>query len=178
MPLTREVRSSKSTHLKPESLKLVADAVTALEQRHGRARPHDLLDAARAPASPLHGLFEWDNDTAAEKYRLAQARRFIAAVQVVYLEGDEEKFAAPAFVSVTHVSADAEGKAIRDRGYVAVEKALADPQTRQQLLDEALRQADYWQQKHRNLMELAPIFDTIRKVRRKLSRRSPTAVAV
>ena len=154
-------------------LKIVAAAVEDLEQRHGRVRPHDLLDVARSPDSPLHEMFTWDNDLAAEKWRLAQARKLITAVRVVYSEGDVEKWSAPAYVSVTHVSADEEGKELRQRGYVRTEKALADPATRQQLLDEAMRQADYWQQKYRNLSEFQPVFRSIEKVRKLVAKKVP-----
>ena len=33
-----------------------------------------IITDAADPRSPLHSLFEWDNHTAAEKYRLGQAQ--------------------------------------------------------------------------------------------------------
>lgn len=154
-------------HLKQKHVKVVAAAVQKLERENGKARPHDLLAIARPESSPLHSLFNWDNDDAAEKWRLHQARVFIRAVTVVYHEGEDEKWSGPAFVSVTTISEDEDGKEKRDRGYMSVERALSDPVVREQLLDEALRQADYWKQKYRNLKELQPAFTAIDEVKAK-----------
>ena len=178
MPLVREIAKSAHGHFKASVVKAAAAVIEDLERRQGRARPHDVVEAARPRSSPLHGAFEWRDDEAAERWRICQARRLINAVQVVYLDGTDEKWSGPGFVSVTHVSTDAEGKAVRDRGYVAVEKALADPVTREQLLTEALAQADYWKQKWRNLSELAPVFQAVEKVRRRrvsAGRREPAS---
>ena len=41
-----------------------------------------LVEAAKDPMHPLHGHFVWDNDDAGERYRLSQARGFIASVRV------------------------------------------------------------------------------------------------
>lgn len=167
-------RSMKSVgRLKQKHVKVVAAAVQELERENGKARPHDLLALARPASSPLHALFNWNNDEAAEKWRLHQAREFIRAVTVVYHEGEDEKWSGPAFVSVTTISEDAEGKEIRDRGYMSVEKALSDPETRSQLLDEAIRQADYWKQKYRNLQELQPVVAAIEGVKAKVRKRQP-----
>jgi hypothetical protein len=55
--------------------------VVALENL-GSITPQDVLDDARAPDSPLHGLFQWDDATAAEAHRLDQAREVIRQVRV------------------------------------------------------------------------------------------------
>lgn len=39
--------------------------------------PQEVLEKARDENSELHKCFEWDNDIAAEKYRLEQARKII-----------------------------------------------------------------------------------------------------
>lgn len=48
----------------------------------GTLTPTAVLDDARSPNSPLHDYFEWNDDVAAEKYRLDQARRLIRSVRV------------------------------------------------------------------------------------------------
>lgn len=59
----------------------VKNALLALEQ-DGRLVPADVVEAARDPRSPLHSHFEWDDSTAAEKYRIEQARTLIRSVKV------------------------------------------------------------------------------------------------
>lgn len=47
-------------------------------------RPKDVVDRARDKRNPLHDEFTWDNNKAAEEYRLHEARRLITiAVEVL-----------------------------------------------------------------------------------------------
>lgn len=48
----------------------------------GTLTPRAVVDDASDPRSPLHSQFEWDNDLAADKYRIEQARRLIRKVRV------------------------------------------------------------------------------------------------
>ena len=52
--------------------------------------PVMVLDAARPPDSPLHGLFVWDDNEAAERYRIIQARGFLRAVVRILPGGSRE----------------------------------------------------------------------------------------
>ena len=53
-----------------------------LEQDNGHLDPNDVIEAAKSPGSPLHSYFEWDDSTAAAKYRLDQARALIRSVKI------------------------------------------------------------------------------------------------
>lgn len=44
--------------------------------------PHNIVARAQDPASPIHGLFEWDDTKAAIQWRLSQARRCVASVVI------------------------------------------------------------------------------------------------
>ena len=56
-----------------------------LEQlwKNGPAGPEELVDRARPADSQIHYLFEWDDTVAGERYRLEQARLYIARVEYV-----------------------------------------------------------------------------------------------
>jgi len=58
-------------------------AVLRALELDGRLTPLGVLDAAASPDSPLHDEFDWNNDSAAHKYRISQARSLIRSVQVV-----------------------------------------------------------------------------------------------
>lgn len=60
----------------------VAERLGRLEQENGNLREQDVVDDARDPASPLHDFFEWDDDVAAQQYRLSQARLLIRRVKI------------------------------------------------------------------------------------------------
>lgn len=62
-----------------ERLKALQD----IERAAGRLTPEAVVEAARDPASPLHGWFTWDDEAAAHMQRIYQARRLIASVRVV-----------------------------------------------------------------------------------------------
>lgn len=49
----------------------------------GRLTPAAVVEDAMNEESPLHSYFEWDDNEAARKYRLTQARRLIRSVEVV-----------------------------------------------------------------------------------------------
>lgn len=52
-------------------------------REQGEVGPELLVDSARPETSPVHHLFEWDDTTAGERYRLEQARLYIARVEYV-----------------------------------------------------------------------------------------------
>lgn len=63
------------------SNQVVADALRALENRHGQLSPELVVEAAADPESPLHDHFEWDDEVAGHAYRLDQARALIVSVK-------------------------------------------------------------------------------------------------
>jgi len=63
---------------------VIRSRLTSLEQAHGGIlTPEAVLEDARNPASPLHTLFEWDEQKAAYSHWLETARRIIRSVRVV-----------------------------------------------------------------------------------------------
>lgn len=126
----------------------VAQELELVRKRHGGIlRPADVVAFARDPQTALHAEFEWDDNKAAEQYRLEQARQIIrCAVRVV----DEDSPPVRTYVSL-----------YSDRragdSYRSLEDTLGDPQLRQQLLAQALREAESWRLRYERLAELKPI---------------------
>jgi|SRR5215472_2243064 len=79
------------------SEEVIKQELATIETAEGRLVPSTVVDAARAPDSPLHPLFEWDDSAAAEKYRLDQARTIIRRVTVT-VTTQEETVTIPAYV--------------------------------------------------------------------------------
>jgi len=94
--------------------------------------PADVVDAARMNTSPLHRLFDWDDRSAAEKYRLAQARQVIRCIEIRRVDPREEgaTVQSPVYVHVTP-----SGGPI----YADTRRVLTDDELRQTALDEAAR---------------------------------------
>lgn len=53
-----------------------------IRKRFGAVTPRNIVEHARDPQCPLHRFFDWDDTSAAEKWRLEQAGNLIRRVQV------------------------------------------------------------------------------------------------
>ena len=69
----------------PPRRKMTPEVIGALRAMEGRTNgqldPREVVREAEDPQSPLHPFFEWDNDAAAEAWRLEQARVLIRRVK-------------------------------------------------------------------------------------------------
>lgn len=74
---------------------VAADIFTRLAE-NGGLTPEAVVAEAKAKSSPLHVAFEWDDDKAAHRFRLVQARYLIKQVEVVV----EDAAPAPVFYSI------------------------------------------------------------------------------
>ncbi len=123
----------------------------------GILMPAAVVDAARPASSPLHSKFEWDDSAAAEQYRLQQARQLIRiTVNVIGGRTDEEKL----WVSLTPDRA-------KGGGYRGIVSVMSDSNLRNQLLEDALADAENFQQKYRHLSELSDVFAAMKKLPRR-----------
>ena len=72
----------------------IDDAVKELqrvESLYGSLTPENVLNASRDESALFHKLFEWDDSTAAEHYRLQQARTILNNIEVKIVSSGEEK---------------------------------------------------------------------------------------
>lgn len=134
-------------------LKRIAD------ENGGVLKPEAVVEEARPKSSPLHKRFTWDNSKAAHEYRLWQARQLIRVV-VETIEGVKGRH--EVFVSLSNDR--------KEGGYRVMTDVLTDAQMRRQMLDDALRELDWFQQKYSRLRELSSVFAVIRKVQKRSGR--------
>lgn len=134
----------------------VGEAIDDLAAKNGgTCSPRDLVRAARRPRHACHDLIEWDDAVAAEEHRVTQARRIIRSVTVV--EGDEpEGGSAPAFVAVRREGGHG--------GYMRTADAVAAPDLRATVLDDALRQLRGLEARYGHLAELAGVWEELNRV--------------
>ena len=143
-------RWKSGAHVKGDSQK-VGEVCERLD-RKGDLTPQALVKEARKEKSPLHPLFEWDDATAAQKYREVQAGYIIRSIEVVATGGEQVR----AFVSVT---VEGGGKV-----YTDVEAALSEEPTRDEVLQTALAELRAFERKYKDLAELAGVIAAIRSV--------------
>jgi hypothetical protein len=106
-----------------------------IEDRDGAVTRDALLEEAKDPDSPIHGLLEWNNDIAANNWRLDTCRKIITDLRVVVnVEGpDEEPKVLSAYVQIERE--DTTHKAI----YANVVDALTDEESRASILKRMYR---------------------------------------
>jgi len=99
-------------------IKFLRNELERIRALHGGIlQAEDVLEEARNPDSPLHPMFEWDDQVAAHQYRLEQARALIREVRVEVVCRDEmvlaplyvrQPEAKSGYVSVSEASANAD----------------------------------------------------------------------
>lgn len=125
-----------------------------IEQHHGRLNAADVVEHSRAPRAPLHPIFEWNDNIAAEKFRIIQAGRIIRCVVV------ERPLTsgAPVQVRAFH-SLPTERKPNEDtaptRTFRSVDAIMADAQARTALIHQAAQDLQSWIAKYENLQGVA-----------------------
>lgn len=119
-----------------------------LKRGNNNLRPESVLEAARPASSPLHKYFDWDDTSAAEAWRLAQARSMIREVHVIIQHEDKPEIRTRAIVSVVKSSG---------RSLEGIETAMGDEEYQQQLLTKALQELNIFRRKYAHLNALAGV---------------------
>lgn len=114
--------------------------------------PAALLEASRDKDAPLHGAFEWNDATAAEKYRLTQARMIIDQLVLVSVE-EGVKRVDRAFVNTRADSPVGT--------YTALETALRNDKLREEQLRTARREMGWFLAKYERMKELAAVVEAM-----------------
>jgi len=114
--------------------------------------PQDIVDAARDESKELHKCFTWDNDIAANKYRLWEARRLTS--EIVFKREVTENELPPAPVRVFNKTDHVGGYKIPERTFKVQEEYEA-------LLQRALAELRAFKLKYQALTELEDIFALI-----------------
>lgn len=124
----------------------VGKRIEKLASYTGRVTPPDVVKDAQRKNSPLHPYFTWDDSAAAEQYRLGEARRLIASIEVVKIDNGTP---VRAFHSVRVATMNEDEP---DRGYVTLDRASREMELRQQIVRRLYAQA-------RSLMREAKAFE-------------------
>ena len=136
-----------SHHKVPAS---VAGAECSRLESEGRLTAEALVDENREEGTPLHDEFEWRDDLAAEEWRKQQARLIINSLVVV----SEQHEPVRSFINLVATSPK----------YTSVHTAVSQTDTRELLLQNALRELIAFQKKYKNLTEFVDLFAEIERL--------------
>ena len=113
--------------------------------------PQEVLEKAKDENSELHKCFEWDNDVAAEKYRLEQARKIIINLVYVPAKKEEQQVRCFQITSEKHV-------------YQPTKHFLVQENEYQALLKRAKNELESFKKKYATLSELETVFEAIESI--------------
>lgn len=134
----------------------VGEHLERLRESHGILTANLVVDDAKAPSSPIHKAFEWNDLTAAREYRLVQARDLLRSVVVVVEGASEDTTPTRAFVVVSTGDDDV---------FTSLHVAMADASMRAELVARALKELQTWQRKYQELKELSSVFKAIEDIK-------------
>ena len=126
-----------------------------IEEKYGKITSEVVLQQAEAKDSPLHEMFEWDNEVAGHKFRLQQATQIIISLAV---EPEEPKEPKPVRAYYNVAESEKRGS------FVNMKNAFSNPDTRELILKRAMRELQSFKEKYENLAELAGVFKQIDKL--------------
>lgn len=127
-----------------------------IQKTKGRLKAVDVVENARPKRSPLHPCFEWDDEAAAEEYRLFQARNLIHSIRVRDSEDSEPK---RVFVSIK----DPEG---HGHTYYTTQQISVTPELRAKMMSECFAELIACKAKYRELSDIAKFQPVFREIER------------
>lgn len=141
-------------------------------RQNGLLNPRTVVDDARNPDSPLHSYFDWNNDHAAEQWRLFQAGVLVRRIKVFIVKPEQ----ADQRIEVHLVRPEPAGSISTRRfvslpsqrsalgGYLPVESVLSDAERRAELINTALRELRALREKYQVLEELADVWSALDRI--------------
>lgn len=147
------------------SAQKAGERLKEIEERDGFVTPQAVVEDARPEDSLLHSVFEWDDEKAAEAYRIHQAGSFIRCIVVVPEKGDAVKEPAKLFVNTSPTN-DGQKKA---GIFIDFHSAMENPASRSVILSNAKHEMLLFKKKYSQLKELSRVFMAIDKTLEEVS---------
>lgn len=135
----------------PVTAQAAGEELHRIYTERGELDPKRVVEESRAESAPLHPCFEWDDKSAAEKYRESQAQDIIRAVVVVQQKQNGEPVTVRAFPHVQQT-------------YQPISVVVNSQDKMDELLKTAMRELISFRRKYETLSALRPVFDTIEKL--------------
>lgn len=142
-------------------LSAVAQEIQSLELS-GRLTPEMVVRSARAPDSPLHESFEWDNKKAGHSFRLDQARHLIRRVTVEFSIKRRE------IITVNYVKDPTTEEG--EQGYVSVEQLRSEPENAKALVESEFQRVELCLTRALNLSDVLGIRKSVEALIRRVER--------
>lgn len=151
------MKKPTTNDLRSEQIRAALAAIAAAN--NNLLNPLHVVAAARDPGSVLHDEFEWDDDAAAENYRLVQAGALIRRVKFTLVRQDAQTKQLQ--IQTTRAFQSRPSQRVKDAGYEPVEEIMADQEKRNELIDQVLRELKAYRKRYADLMALSGVWQAI-----------------
>lgn len=111
-----------------------------------------LLEANKPKSAPLHSEYEWNNEKAADEWRLHQSRHFINSLSIVTTVKEKETPVRAFFITT------------EANKYEPITAIVQEENKYNSLLSAALSELKAFERKYNTLTELTPVFEAISEV--------------
>ena len=146
---------SRFNNIAPEAALAELEDIKAMTG--GDLTPAAVVDRAANDDNVLHKAFDWDDESVAEKHRLATARNLIRSIQIIPAEKTEASA-----VAVYHNVVAATGEEDKPRKvYRDIDEIMADPIARSELLRSSINEIMRFRRRYDALQELSQIHAAI-----------------
>jgi len=159
---TKNIQYKNTEKFTPE----VIEEVLEVQEKFGLTA-ETLLKKASKKSSSLYEFFDWDNTSAGEKWRLQQARQVINEIKIVVEDREIYAFESVNISLEDRKPSNKVQKCLNQREYLPIIEIMNNEEYREQLIKRALIEANYWKEKHSELIELTPIFSSIKEISKK-----------
>lgn len=152
----RNVYSWKVNGLHKVDAQKAGEELEKLTDADKNLSPEKVVEASRSEDAVLHNEFEWNDETAAEKYRVEQARALIRNLTVTVIEPESKTpVETRAFV---HISSD----------YRPIHTVIKSQTEMEILLASALRDAETFRNKYSVLKFLNPVLNDMEQAENRI----------
>lgn len=135
----------------------VGSELETIYEEHGKLTPALIVEDARNPERETHQLIEWDDTTAATSYRLEQARYVMRNIIIVRREKTTETAEARIIKFRAFENVEVE----EGRYFIPMQVAIGRDDTREYMLQQAVKALQSFRQKYGMIKELSAVIDAI-----------------
>lgn len=158
-----EFRRVDGSHLRTSTVQALGETILQIGTRgkYNAIKAEDLVAAAKNPASPLHSEFDWDDESAATKFRITQARYLLRSINVVYTDKAGNEIETRAFSHVFDAQED-------DLVYVPATKVWTNTEFSKQVKEDARRELRQWTDRYSKYRYLGSAVKSAKAILNKL----------
>jgi len=155
-----EIKLRKGVHVKSKADVIYSELERVREMGDGDISLQILVNESKEKTAPLHVEFDWHGPTAANQWRLIQARKLVQSIQIIHIDSAPTRV----YESVRVVEVEQGQPAKPKHVFRTMHDIMSDPVTRDELLAQAFRDGAAFRRRFHGLQELAKVFAALDEV--------------